>query len=303
MVETIDLFIDRSGALATQKILIVGCGDIGSALGQNLAIAGNEVWGLRRTAQLPFPLKTITADVSKPETLGPIAQQSFDYVVVILTPDSSTDEAYHSVYVDGLRNVLTQLRRGNPIKRLLFVSSTSVYHQNSGEWVDEASVVAPQKYNGKRLLEAELLLADSGVEYTIVRFAGIYGSGRRRLIDQVRAGRGCARTPVSYTNRIHRDDCVGFLQYLIFLSQRKETPVELLYIGVDCEPAPMWDVRCWLASAMDIDYSHWDAVASAVGGVNAGTGKRCSNQRLLASGYQLRYPNYRLGYAESLTSL
>ncbi len=284
------------GVLSTNKILIVGCGDIGIALGLRLAVAGNEVWGLRRSAQLPAPLKTITADVSKPETLEVLTEQPFDYVVVILTPDSASDEAYKSVYVDGLSHLLAQFKRVAPLKRLLFVSSTSVYHQSRGEWVDESSAVQPERFSGKRLREAELLLANSGINYTVIRFAGIYGAGRRRLLDQVRAGVGCARTPVIYTNRIHRNDCVGFLQHLIDLCQQ-EISIELLYIGVDCEPVPMWDVSVWLATEMHIDPDTLNAPV-----IQRGNSKRCSNRRLLATGYQLLYPNYKRGYSELLGS-
>lgn len=283
--------------MSTSKILIVGCGDIGITLGLRLVDTGNEVWGLRRSTELPAPLKTIAADVSDPETLGVLIEQPFDYVVVILTPDSASDEAYKSVYVDGLRNVLAQLKQASPIKRLLFVSSTSVYHQSNGEWVDENSVTQPEKFSGKRLREAELLLASSGVNYSVIRFAGIYGPGRRRLLDQVRAGVGCAKTPVSYTNRIHRDDCVGFLQHLLTLCQRGKE-IESMYIGVDCAPVAMWDVRCWLAREMNVDLDSSKATLA-----RRGNSKRCSNRRLLASGYQLLYPNYKLGYSDLLGSL
>jgi nucleoside-diphosphate-sugar epimerase len=283
--------------LSTNKVLIVGCGDIGIALGLRLAASGNEVWGLRRSTGLPAPLKTITADVSDVQTLGALIELTFDYAVVILTPDSATDEAYKSVYVDGLSNVLEQLKQARSVKRLLFVSSTSVYHQSGDEWVDENSLVQPENFSGKRLRQAELVLANSGINYSIIRFGGIYGPGRRRLIDQVRAGVGCARTPVSYTNRIHRDDCVGFLQHLIVLCQQGKE-VDSLYVGVDCEPATMWDVRRWLAEKMNIDPSQLEPANT-----RRGNSKRCSNQRLLATGYQLRYPNYKLGYAEILDSL
>lgn len=283
--------------MTTNKILIVGCGDIGTALGLRLVVAGNEVWGLRRSTRLPAPLKTVTADVNDPETLGVLIEQPFDYVVVILTPDSASDETYKSVYVDGLGNVLAQLKRASPIKRLLFVSSTSVYHQSSGEWVDENSVVQPEKFSGKRLREAELLLVNSGVNYSVIRFAGIYGPGRQRLLDQVRAGVGCPNTPDIYTNRIHRDDCVGFLQYLLEQCQQGKE-IESMYIGVDCEPATMWDVKCWLAAEMSVDLKPSQTMVA-----RRGNNKRCSNRRLLATGYQLLYPNYKLGYSDLLDSL
>ncbi len=281
--------------MSDSSILIVGCGDIGIPLGLQLAAEGYVVSGLRRSGQLPAPIHTLNADVTKADSLVCLAGLQFDYIVVTLTPGEFSDERYQAVYVEGLANVLSALHHRQRVKRLLFVSSTSVYHQGGGQWVDENSPAEPKTFSGKRLLEAEQVAADSGIPYSIIRFAGIYGPGRRRLIEQVKALQGCPQSPPLWTNRIHRDDCVGFLAHLLMLDSQQQTLANC-YIGVDSEPVTLWDVKSWLAGQLGIDPNTLEQ-----GEKTRRSSKRCSNARLLATGYTLRYSGYRQGYGELLT--
>lgn len=283
-----------SDGLKGSRCLIVGCGDIGIALAQLLLSEGCDVWGLRRdVSQLPDSIHTVSADVTDPASLGVLRNEAFDYVLVTLTPGDFTDEAYARVYVEGLGNLLAVLDRQS-LRRLLYVSSTSVYHQADGSWVDELSPAAAQSFSGRRLLEAEALLAASELPSTVIRFAGIYGPGRNRLIEQVRQGQGCPEQPVLFTNRIHRDDCVGFLAHLLRL-QWQGQDLQSCYIGVDSEPVAMWELKQWLARQLGLDPT--ELVAEAIGRRSS---KRCSNQRMLDSGYRLLYPGYRQGYGALL---
>ncbi len=279
----------------TGKVLLVGCGDIGIPLGLSLSAEGREVWGLCRSSSLPEPIKTLHADVTDATTLGILEQTSFEYVILTLTPAAFNDEGYRSVFVEGLQNVLQALNTDR-LKRVLFVSSSSVYHQSNGEWVDEASPTEPQSFSGRRLLEAEQLLHAFPAATTVVRFAGIYGPGRRRLIEQVKAGDSCAETPPLYTNRIHRDDCVGFLKHLVELDE-SGAELEDCYLGVDKQPVPMWDVKHWLAIQLGVKLDTNDSETPT-----RRNSKRCSNRRLLASGYQLQFPSFKDGYQALLSA-
>ena len=137
-----------------------------------------------------------------------------------------------------------------------------------------------------------------------MRFGGIYGPGRTRLIDSVREGSAtCPAGPPLYTNRIHRDDCARVLEHLLFL----DDPAPL-YIAVDDEPAPLDDVLDWLAQRLgvapplrtDQAISKPGAEQRADPALRMRASKRCSNARLRASGFQFRYPTYREGYAALL---
>ena len=277
------------------RVLIAGCGDIGSALGQRLARAGCEVFGLRRQAALiPPPIHPIAVDLSQPAALRRALPHPFDAVVVSTTAGHFDAESYRRVYVEGLGNLLQALT-GQP--RVILVSSTSVYHQSAGEWVDEDSPTLPTRFPGQLQLEAERLLQEQcAARATVVRFGGIYGPGRERLIGEVRAGIGCPREPPQYSNRIHRDDCVGVLEFLLQRLAAGQAPDAALYLGVDSEPATQWELRHWLAQRIGVELDD-NAVSRSA---RAAGSKRCGNARLLRAGYRLLYPSYREGYAALL---
>jgi Nucleoside-diphosphate-sugar epimerases len=216
----------------------------------------------------------------------------FDAVIITLTPADHTPAAYERAYVETLQNLLP-VWRAQPPGLILFVSSTSVYHQSDGGWVDEESEVLPEHFSGRCLLRAESLLRESDLPVCIVRFAGIYGPGRDFLLRQVRAGKGGS---AEFTNRIHADDCAGVLAHLLRRHFAGEA-LEPLYIGCDSGPAPAAEVRRWLAEHIGVDPNSLVPSTSERGG-----NKRCSNRRLLASGYRMLYPSYREGYGALLTS-
>ncbi len=276
------------------RILIAGCGYVGSALGQSLALDAHDVWGLRRRpASLPLGVRPISADLAVPGTLKDLPPD-LDAVFYMAAPGGRDDALYRVAYVDGLRSLLDALdAQGQRPGRVFFTSSTSVYAQRRGEEVDEASPTEPSHFGGRRLLEAEALLASGPFPSTVVRFAGIYGPRRQRLIDLVRTGRAEYRdvSPPRYTNRIHRDDCVGVLRHLMAL----QAP-ESLYVGVDSEPAPERTVMLWLAGALGAPAPR--AVREDKEESERPRGnKRCRNARLLASGYAFQYPTFREGYS------
>jgi nucleoside-diphosphate-sugar epimerase len=288
----------REASMNGADILIAGCGDVGGLLAQRLRDAGHRVAGLRRRAGLlPAGIEPLAADLGEPATLAALRERHFDIVVVTSAAGRFDEDHYRRVYVEGLANLLDALR-GTP--HVLLASSTAVYHQCHGEWVDEDSPTEPHGFSGRILLQAEALLRECAAHRaTVLRFGGIYGPGRERLLREVAAGIGCAREPVRYTNRIHREDCAGILQFLVGRLLRGET-LAPLYLGVDSEPAPMWEVRHWIAAELGVALD--DAAGGAQGGRAPGS-KRCSNRRLLEAGYALRYPDFRAGYAPLIEPL
>ena len=276
-----------------QRILIAGCGDLGTALGTRLAARGAQAFGLRRDpSRLPAAITPVAADLADPRGLRAVPR-AVDVLVYTAAAAGFDDGAYRSTYVDGMHNVLATLDRDR-LRRIVFVSSTGVYGQDDGGWVDEDSPSEPAGFAGRRLLEAEALAAASGVCAVSVRCGGIYGAGRRRLIEQVRAGAGCGDAPVLWTNRIHRDDCVGVLDHVLGLDAPQ--PV---YVAVDCEPAPQCAVMDWLAARIGVAAPPRGGAIKPLRGGN----KRCSNRRLLASGYRFIHPTYREGYACELDAM
>ena len=94
------------------RILIAGCGYVGTALALRLLDGGHEVHGLRRRASiLPAGVVPIAADLADPASLGALPRK-LDYVVYTAAPDGPGDNAYRAVYIDGLRNLLQALQVG-----------------------------------------------------------------------------------------------------------------------------------------------------------------------------------------------
>lgn len=277
--------------LSTQRLLIIGCGDLGRRLAYKITDHGYSVTGVRRsmTADLPY-LRYVSCDVTEAGALHSVLASGFDVIVISMTPSERSDHGYLQAYVRTCQYLLDTLQalKGQP-RLILFVSSTSVYAQDDGSWVDENSPAIPDSFSGKRLLEAEQLIANSGFSHCIVRFSGIYGPGRYRLIDQVRQQR--ASSSRAYTNRIHADDCAGVLAHLMTLQQPFLAP---LYLASDSAPTPLVDVVSWIAAQLGVK----DFLSSHL--VSERGNKRINNQRLLESGYQFMYPDYQQGYTEVL---
>jgi nucleoside-diphosphate-sugar epimerase len=207
-----------------------------------------------------------------------------------------SDEGYRQAYVETSQILLKSLEKKSCQPRLIiFVSSTGVYGQQNTEWVDEHSTTAPSSYSGKRLLEAEKLFVKSKMPCCIVRFSGIYGPGRQRLIEQVKEGHGAAKEPVLYSNRIHAVDCAGVLMHLI--EKQRIEKIELLYLATDCEPVPLHDVKQWLAEQLELPDNYLQPKPL---GRTLRSSKRCRNKHLLDSGYQFIFPTYREGYHSEL---
>ncbi len=276
------------------RVLIAGCGYVGCALGIELAEAGHEVYGLRRDPQsLPSQIQGIAADLCKLDSLGEIPT-GLDYVFYLASAGGGGEEAYRSIYLDGVGTLLDALRQqAERPRRFFFASSTAVYGQSRGEWVDETSPTLPMDFRGDLLLCGERLALSARIPATVVRLGGIYGPGRDRLIRSVRERRVRRHEgPPHFTNRIHREDAAGLFHHLMDRDELAD-----LYLGVDMESAEESELLSWMAERMGVGPIEEAPPDSAPAMRRAGS-KRCRNARLLGTGYRFRFPSFREGYAE-----
>jgi len=282
-------------ATAPANCLIIGCGYVGTALAIELLADGHKVWGLRRhPSQLPKAVTPIACDLANLATLRLNFEP--DYIFYMPSAGAYEIDLYHLAYVQGLKNLLLCLKNNQTLpKRLFYISSTSVYGQTNGAWVDETTLAVPSGAHAQQLLEGENLVQQAtDFAHTIVRFAGIYGPQREYFIEQIKTNKMHLSSETIFTNRIHRDDCVGMLRFLMCYSKP-----DSMYIGVDSDPAPKNEVIAWLAEKLCCSLPSVSKEASIPEQRMRGN-KRCSNRRLLASGYQLRMPTFREGYAAVL---
>lgn len=273
------------------RVLIAGAGTVGLAAAGRLSASGHDVFTLSRRPDLePDPNQHhLQADLTDAASLS-VVPGELDVVIYCAGPDESTDAAYERAYLIGLENVLS----ATTARRVVFTSSTAVYAQQHGEWVDETSPTEPTHFSGKRLLQAEALLRERVREPVVLRLGGIYGPGRDRLVRAVLDGSArCAPEPEPVTNRIHRDDAAGALVHLA-LHPKPET----VYLGADDEPATRSAVLRFIADALGKPPPPLADAPVETSGRRGRSEKRCRNARLRASGYDFAFPTFREGYAD-----
>ena len=272
----------------TSDVLLVGCGDLGSAIGLRLAALGHDVLALRRRAELvPDALRGLSVDLTQETPV--LTDLRADLLVVALTARPRTEAAYRETYVLGLGRALDALAAtGHLPRRAVLVSSTAV-HGSTDDPVLENETVAPEPADGpaQMLLEAEELFTERLPAATVLRLSGLYGGSGRgtRLVDTVREGR--VGDPHRWTNRIHREDAAAAVVHLL---TRPGEP-QRVYLGTDDEPAQLGEVAAYLADRLG-------APSPPRADPARGHGKRLSNARLRATGWAPTRPSYREGYAD-----
>ncbi|MEO1947127.1 MAG: NAD-dependent epimerase/dehydratase family protein [Methylophilaceae bacterium] len=274
------------------NVLIVGCGGLGGKVAELLSSVGHAVTGVRVSDKPAIAtVNCIQADVTEETSLASLEQVFPDVVIYCVAANEQTDDSYRMHYVDGLRNILNTQSENANLQHVFFVSSTRVYGQKTKDLLDEATLAIPSDFGGERLLEAEQLLKEMSCGSTTIRLSGIYGAGRRYLINLAKAPE---RWPQSnkWTNRIHWDDAARFIAFLCEQVIAGKT-VEDCYIGTDDIPTLQHDVLRWLATKLSVTQPNIQ-IGNDVGG------KRLSNQRLHDVGFQLVYESYQDGYSEML---
>lgn len=272
------------------RILWAGWGDLGQRATGRLTAAGHEVVALRRTPieDPPPGVVPLVGDLAAPDDLA--LPSDIAACIVTLTPDARDRAGYEAAYLQGVANLHRLVEReawrgtgdGDP-PRLVFASSTAVYGQDDGSWVEEAASTAPSRFNGEVMVRAERLVLDHASTHGIVaRLGGIYGPGRDRLLRTARSGE-----PVStkWTNRIHSEDAAAALVHLA-LAPRPMVP-DVVNV-VDTAPARKWDVVAHVAELLGVPAPPVRDDGDA--------GKRVDGTRLQTTGFRHTYPTHRAGY-------
>jgi nucleoside-diphosphate-sugar epimerase len=289
------------------RVLIIGCGYVGLALGSELARQSHEVFGLRRgdagAAELQAAgIAPLTGDITRPETLASLPN-NFDWVVNCVSSSHGEAEEYRRVYLEGSRNLVAWLA-GAPPKKFVYTSSTSVYAQDDGSLVKESAPTEPATETGKILVETEKLLlaavAEKKFPAVILRVAGIYGPDRGHWFKQFLRGEASMEGDGSRTlNMIHRDDVAGCI-----ISALRSGRAGEVYNACDDEPVSQANFFRWLAESLDKPMPPsvpYDTLEARKRGV---TNKKISNRKLkMELGCQLKYPTYRQGYTAEIKRL
>jgi nucleoside-diphosphate-sugar epimerase len=263
------------------KALIFGCGYLGRRVATQWLNDGHHVHAVTRSAEAfatfqEMGIQPILADVCEPETLKELP--AVDTILYSIAFDRRANRSREEVTCFGLRNVLDRVR--DQCSRFIYISTSSVYGQTTGEWVDETSECQPTSEGGQLNLAAENLVRDSfqmngSGTATILRLAGIYGPGRLLTrIEALRAGQPLAGKPDAWLNLIHVDDAASAI-----IECANDPGQATTYNVVDDRPVLRSDyfgLLARLVGAPDPVFDPSRPTARGSGGLN----KRCSNRKI-----------------------
>ena len=278
--------------ISTEQLLIIGQGDIGLPVTNKLAEQGINVTGLARSERSHYALDD-RAKFIQLDALNLSAEQLQDFtaIAIIVTPDEYSTSGYNASYLSICQHLADLAKRLPKLERTIFISSTGVYGQDNGEWIDENTVpITPERDASKVILQAEQALQQGfGDKAIIIRPSGIYG--RERLM-RLRKAREQNKEPIArnaWSNRIMDSDLVTIITKVLTIDAAQL--IKPLYIATDYLPVTTFELMTWLSaqvgeSAPDIDTQK-----------TATTGKRLHSNIPLA---WLEFPDWQAGYHDIL---
>jgi nucleoside-diphosphate-sugar epimerase len=282
-------------------MIIVGCGYVGGLVAEQVLARGEPVTAVVRSRDRADALRARGMDVLRLDLeqdplddLGSSGERVFHFAPPPAT--GKTDPATARL-LDGFA------RLGQP-RRLVYISTTGVYGDCGGAWVDEDRPARPEADRALRRWDAEQRLrawsAATGAELVILRVAGIYACDRLPL-ERIRSGQPVVSLEEApWSNRIHARDLLE-----VCLAAMERAPSGALYNVCDGHPSTMTDYFCQVADAAGLPRPPQIPLADAPGRVSAGMlsylreSRRLKNARMLGElGVRLRYPTLADGLSD-----
>lgn len=205
------------------KISILGCGWLGLPLAKTLIAKGNSVNGsttsenklsiLKDAGISPF-LVTVESESISENTTNLLSES--EILIIDIPPKLRANQSFSTplemTFVNKIKNLIPFIEK-SAVKKVLFVSSTSVYGDDN-DFVTEETIPNPDTESGKQLLLAEKLFQENqNFETTILRFGGLIGADRHPI--KFLAGKENLENPDAPVNLIHQNDCIGIIEKII----------------------------------------------------------------------------------------
>lgn len=281
--------------------LILGCGYLGLRVARSWKSEGNNVYAVTRSQSNAQRMKQegiipVIADITEPDSLKGLPQA--DTILFSVGMDRKKYDSVFSVYVDGLKNVLSAISMVPA--QLIYVSSTGVYGNFDGAWIDEDSPTTPTREGGKACLAAEKSLRKSrfAAQSCVLRFAGIYGPNRvptQSLIDSQQWKKISSN---GFLNLIHVDDGANIIQKVADQKIVQET-----FNVSDGNPPKRKEYYQFIAEQLELPEIPWEETDAVNRDARSGSNKRVSNQKLVGRlGNLFQYENFRIGLEQALAS-
>jgi nucleoside-diphosphate-sugar epimerase len=289
--------------------IIFGPGYLGLRVGKLWKAAGDHTWTFTRSEKRVLELGmagmlTAEGDVTEPRSFQSLrGLDGAESLLFAVGFDRGGGHDIHSVYAEGLKNVLAALP--STAERAIYISTTGVYGSAAGDWVDEQTPPDPQREGGKASLAAERVLADHplGRRSAILRLAGIYGPGRVPYLEKLRAGEPLPVPSDGWLNLIHVDDAARIVVEVdAWLKSRAGSDGPHVFCVSDGVPVAR---RVYYAEAAQLAGAPPPTFCSpppdSPTAVRAAADRRVSSAKLMRTlPMELAYPSYREGLAAIL---
>ncbi|WP_455365727.1 SDR family oxidoreductase [Kaarinaea lacus] len=294
-----------------EKICISGCGDIGQRVAKRILDQSSlpestvKVYGLVRRAEVQAQLQAlgiipVIADLDQPETLAGLPSK--DAVLFHFAPPPTSGQTD-----PRFRNLLAACEQNELPAKIILLSTTAVYGDCQGAWIDETAPVNPQTDRGKRRLDAESALREWAgkfqIPYVILRVSGIYGPGRLP-IERLQQGLPILREDLApFSNRIHQDDLA-----MVCVVAADRAPNGAVYNVCDGHPSTMSHYFKSIARVLNLPTPPEIDREQAQQQLSAGMlsylreSRRMGNEKMLKElGVSLQYPDLAAGLASLQT--
>jgi len=284
----------HSVTAAPGKLFCFGLGYSALALAETLLAEGWGVAGTCRAAEKQADFARRGVEALLFESDRPLVESAFEGVTHVLQSIPPGAEGDPVLPMHG-----AMLARRRQIRWFGYLSTTGVYGDRGGDWVEEHDDLQPTGERGRRRVAAEVgwsrLLYAEGLPLHVFRLAGIYGPGRSAL-DSLRAGTAKrVIKPGQVFSRIHVADIVQVLR-----ASMARPNAGAVYNVCDDDPAPPWEVVEYAAELLSIPappaVPFEQAELSDMARSFYDDNKRVRNDRIKRElGVQLMYPSYREG--------
>lgn len=269
------------------NIVIIGCGYIGT---ETAAIWKKKGYHVTATTRNPERLDELSRVCQKSVILKGNDEDELipliaDNDVIVITVAADSPEHYESAYLNTSLIIRHLALEMDSPRQLIYTSSTSVYGDHQGRWVDESSPLLADSENGKILIEAEkhyLSLSEVGWRTCILRLAEIYGPGRdlservKQLEGHILPGSGN-----HFSNMIHKKDCADALDYAL------RHHLEGVFNLADDEHPTRKELYDAISHKFSLPKVKWDPNHPSLHTGN----KRISNHKIKAEGFVFFYPH------------
>lgn len=269
------------------NILIVGCGYIGTEVAAFWKKKGYLVTVTTRSPEKLDALakvsqKSVILKGNDEDELAPLIA---DNEAILVTVAADSPEHYESAYLNTSQIFRHLALEMDLPRQLIYTSSTSVYGDHQGQWVDEESELLGKSDQAKILIEAEknyLSLQEVGWTVCVLRLAELYGPGRE-LSDRVKQmqGHSLPGTGHQYTNKIHKTDCAYAIDYAL------RHRLEGIYNLADDEHPTRKELYDAVAKKFHLPEVKWDPTHTPFHSGN----KRVSNHKIKAEGFAFHHPH------------